>query len=98
MRRLVRRWSNVRCTLPLELEVRYLSSGYDDPGSTYGDPDRCSAPEHEEERVLDRVFLEGKELSAAECHLLAPYLQAAIDADTPDMEEPEEEGRDRDER
>jgi hypothetical protein len=80
MRPRVRRWSNVPCTLSLELEVRYLSSRYDDPGNAIGDPDRCWAPESDEERILDRIFIEGKELPPELRMALEPFLQSAIDA------------------
>ena len=40
-----------------ELEMGFLSSGYDDPGCTYGEPEDCYPPDSEEERVLNHVVI-----------------------------------------
>ena len=40
-----------------ELDMSFLSSGYDDPGRTYGEPEDCYPPESEDERVLNYLAL-----------------------------------------
>lgn len=38
-----------------EIVIHFLSSGYDDPGRTYGDPYDCYPPDSEDERTLDEI-------------------------------------------
>ena len=40
-----------------ELEIGFRSVGYDDPGSTYGPPEKCYPPEGEDERTVESVTL-----------------------------------------
>jgi len=40
-----------------ELIIEFRSSGYYDPGRTYGDPDDCYPPEGDDERLVDEVYL-----------------------------------------
>lgn len=48
----------------VEMDIMFLSSGYDTPGTWYrrnGDPG--DPPEHEDERVLDRITVNGTNLT-----------------------------------
>lgn len=48
-----RKWNNVSGQFSVELILPFLSSGYYDPGRTYGDPYYCYPPEGEDERLPD---------------------------------------------
>ena len=40
---------------PGMLEINFLSSGYNDPGRSYGPPERCYPPEGDDERIFDEA-------------------------------------------
>lgn len=42
------------------LEVDFISTGYYDPGHTYGDPDRCYQPAGSDDRELVDAWLNGE--------------------------------------
>ena len=41
----------------MRLDIEFRSSGYDDPGRTWGCPDDCYPPSQDEERTLEEVTL-----------------------------------------
>lgn len=69
-----------------ELEVRFRSQGYYDPGSMYGGPDNLgSPPEGDDDRTMVHVHVDETDLNAAESspqrrviRELDPQLQAEL--------------------
>lgn len=48
-----------------EILIHFRSSGYYDPGRTYGPPEDCYPPEGDEERTLDRVEVSANDVKVS---------------------------------
>jgi hypothetical protein len=47
-----------------EIEIKFRSKGYSDPGKTYGEPETCYPPEEDDERTVEEIHFDGKAASA----------------------------------
>lgn len=73
------RWKNEPGEMEFPLAVEYTTSGYSDPGSTYGPPEYCSPPEGECEATLGRIVLAGVELPKELADKIFEYLAEAVE-------------------
>lgn len=82
------RWKDRAGEFNGEITVHFLSTGYYDPGQTYGPPESCYPPEGEDERTLDRIEIDGRELPQELAEKLFEFLQDEVDA--VEMDPPED--------
>jgi hypothetical protein len=69
----------------VELEIEFVSSGYIDPGSIAGPPEKCYPPEGDEERTIVGMRLCGENVHPKIVEALRAYIEDAVyDADIED--------------
>src|SRR3990167_8077293 len=68
-------------TVTLELNIEFSYDGYDDPGRTYGPPERCYPPEREMnvEIIGARVGDELIHLDGRACNMIADCIVTMIE-------------------
>lgn len=85
------RWKDREGELNLEVEmtIHFLSSGYYDPGVTWGPMEGSYPPEGEDERVLDRIEIDGIELPKEIAEKIFEKYQEQVDAVEMEVPEPD---------
>lgn len=59
-----------------DLVISFVSSGYYDPGRTYGPPENCYPPEYEDERELESIAVIWEGITGESRELALPEKQA----------------------